>query len=952
MCLVVVWCGVVGCMVKGEESGVDKRELLISKWFPITEVSVESLRERSVGRNPPLNRIHVWFARRPHTTSRAAILGSLLPKETTKKDFLRLLGIPPEVDVQKAQDRIAQAKASGIRIQNPFTWKRAYKHIPSKTEMSTMHSLFQKHWTERYPLVVDPMAGGGTIPFEAMRLGLPVVAGDLNPVAFLCLKGSLEYPAQFGKSLLPAVQTFCNEAHKAARVELEEIFPQQLGENVYAYLWARTLRCSSCGLIVPLSPNWWIVRASTDEKSIAVKVVVPNSGDKCSFEIVKNPILLGFDPYKGTVKGGRAECPRCHTVIDGDEVKREAQNARMGHQLYCVCVKNRGVGKTRPGWDFRAPTKEEYEAVEKAEKRLEEKLSSWEDKNWVPYEEYVKGFSDRCSVYGVRKWSDLFNPRQLLTHLTYLEKFLQAKERLFEGKQRDSREWNFAAAVATYGAIVFDTCIDYNCLISLWDATRNKVAHMMSLQAFPFKWSYAEWNQVVSKGGYDWALSKVLASLKEIIELLPKNVGLPTVYCETATKIPLKDKNAPCIVVDPPYAANVMYAEISDFFYVWLKRLLGDVFPEAFKATLTEKEEEAVANPVRFKDMGRSAKKLAQEDYRTKMEACFREMHRILQDDGVMTVMFTHRTAEAWSSLAAALMNADFTFISSWPVHTEPPDKYAKHGKGVLKVTVLLTCRKRKANHPGIWEHIVEELRDLAKQKIEEFSKLGIEEPDLRVSVYGPVLGRFADYYPVKTATGKEINPLEALDLVTDVLNEKFLQEAGIKTADKETAAYINLLATFPYAETEYEEARLATVFGGLVTLDTLDIKGTYGLVQKKGKKIKMLSARDRLATGIIDLYNPKTLKTMIDNVHAAIILYERGGLIQIKPFLKQKSLDISGSPFPTVLQAYARYSAATYNESFRKDAAMAKALLAALGHSINFAPRKEERLDHYLRES
>jgi len=440
--------------------------------------------------------------------------------------------------------------------------------------------------------------------------------------------------------------------------------------------------------------------------------------------------------------------------------------------------------------------------------------------------------------------------------------------------------------------------------------------------------------------------------LGEIIKLLPESAGTPTVYCETATKIPLEDKSVPCIVVDPPYAANVMYAEVSDFFYVWLKRLLGDIFPEAFKTTLTEKEEEAVANPVRFKGRGRSAKKLAQEDYKTKMEACFREMYRILQDDGVMTVMFTHRTAEAWSSLATALMNADFTFISSWPVHTEPPGKYAKRGKGVLKVTILLTCRKRKANHPGIWEHIIEELRDVAKQKIEEFSKIGIEEPDLKVSVYGPVLGKFADYYPVRTATGKEIDPLDALDLVTDVLNEKFLQEAGIQNADKETAAYINLLATFPHTETEYEEARLATVFGGLVTLDTLDVKGTYGLVEKRGKKIKILSARERLANGTLDPHDPKNLKTMIDHVQAAILLYERGGLIAVKQFLRDKNLDLAGSPFPTVLQAYARYSAATYDENFRKDAAMAKALLAALGQTIEFAPRKEERLDHYLRES
>jgi len=866
---------------------------------------------------------------------------------------LKILGVPEKANLREAQDKILRAKVAGLKLStNPFWWNRAFKYTPTSEDLNWLRNELEKLRPFEEYVIVDPMAGGGSIPFEAMRLGLPVIAGDLNPVAFICLKGTLEYPAKFGKKLIPSVERFCKEVHEAAKAELKEFFPKRPGEMVYAYLWARTVKCSSCGLVIPLSPNWWIIKSKNDEENIAAKLVVPAQGDECSFEIVKNPLSHGLDPSKGTVKGGRVECPRCHTVINGDEVKREAQNGRMGHQLYCVCVKNKGFGKKRAAWDFRAPTKEDYKAVEKAKMKLKEKLTTWKAQNLVPTENFPETANDTRPIqYGMSRWCDLFNPRQLLTHLTYLEKFLEAKERLLAGKKPGSKEWDFAVAVIIYGAMVFDRCIDNNCLLSIWNVNRTAIAHAMGLQAFPFKWSYAEWNQLVPKGGYEWALSKVLDALKEIIELLPEDPPKPIIFCGTATNIPLEDKSVPCIVVDPPYAANVMYSEVSDFFYVWLKRLIGDLFPEAFKTTLTEKEEEAVANPARFKGMGKSAKKLALEDYKTKMEACFREMHRILKDDGVMTVMFTHRTAEAWSILATALMNAGFTFISSWPVRTEPPDKYGKQGKGVLKVTVLLTCRKRKTNHPGIWEHIIDELREVAKQKIEEFSKLGIDGPDLKVSVYGPVLGRFADYYPVKTATGREIDPLEALDLVTDVLNERFLQEAGIENVDKETAAYLNLLATFPNAQTEYEEARLATVFGGLVTLDTLDVKGQYGLIEKKGKNIQILSARERLANGIIDPYNPKTLKTMIDNVHAAILLYERGGLIQVKQLLKEKNLDIAGSTFPTVLQAYARYAQNSPNENFKKDAAMAKALLTSLGHTINLAPKKGERLDHYFQD-
>lgn len=164
-------------MVEGEG-----RELLISKWFPITEVSVESVRERSTGHNPPTSRIHVWFARRPHATSRAAVLGSLLPAEAKKEDVLRLLGIPIGVDVRRAEEEIMKAKAAGKRLSyNPFSWEKSFKHTPSGTELSRFHDMLREFWGVERPLVVDPMAGGGSIPFEAMRFGFACCCWRLEP---------------------------------------------------------------------------------------------------------------------------------------------------------------------------------------------------------------------------------------------------------------------------------------------------------------------------------------------------------------------------------------------------------------------------------------------------------------------------------------------------------------------------------------------------------------------------------------------------------------------------------------------------------------------------------------------------------------------------------------------------------------------------------------------------
>ena len=420
------------------------RRVIIDEWFPIMEVSVESIRERSASSAlPPLYFLHVWFARRPLVASRAAVLAGLLPPDFDKRELLKLLGIPPDKDVKAAAERLARAKASGERLrENPFTWPRAYTQTPSKEALEKLREIFRSYWGKDAPVLLDPMAGGGSIPFEALRLGLPVIAGELNPVAYVILKATLEYPLRFRERLIEAVRDFCMRVHEEAKKELEEFFPKKEGELVYAYLWARTIRCPTCGLYIPMSPNWWIVRSKTDAKNIAVKPIPPprGEGDYCSFEIIHAPKMHGFDPDEGTDIGKEARCPRCGTIIDGETVKREAQNGRMGHQLYVVATKTLTSG--RSSWKFRVPTKKELEAVKNAEKRLGEKLSYWMDKRLPPFENFPVDAADTRPIqYGMSRWMDLFNPRQLLTHLTYLEKIIQAKEELLsKAKTEEEKE--------------------------------------------------------------------------------------------------------------------------------------------------------------------------------------------------------------------------------------------------------------------------------------------------------------------------------------------------------------------------------------------------------------------------------------------------------------------------------------------------------------------------------
>ncbi|MEM2614126.1 MAG: hypothetical protein QXO15_07885, partial [Nitrososphaerota archaeon] len=493
-------------------------------------------------------------------------------------------------------------------------------------------------------------------------------------------------------------------------------------------------------------------------------------------------------------------------------------------------------------------------------------------------------------------------------------------------------------------ALVFDTCISYDCLLSRWDVTRKKVTNMMELQGFPFKSSYAEWDH--SKMLWTWTLEKVLDALNDIIKLLPKNTGKVMVYCGDAAAIPLPDGNVDCIVVDPPYFENVMYSEVSDFFYVWLKRLIGDLYPEAFQYELTPKEEEAVANPARFKGL-KNSKQLAAQHYESKIEACFREMKRVLRDDGVLTVMFTHRKAEAWASLAKALINAGFTFRASWPVATEPGQKFGKRNKGILKYTVLLRCEERKEEKKGLWEEVKEELIREADTKVRNHSKLGITGPDLIVSVYGPVLGKFADYSIIKDASGKIKSPDDALTIVAEAVN-RFLTE-DIQNADLETLAYLNLLKSFPSLIVEYDLARLATVFGGNISLDTLMTKGGRGLVEKKGENVKILLSKDRLSGGYLIPTKPDTLRTLIDVVHACLIEYERTGLTSVKKLLSDTGRDHKDAGVISVLKAIAQLG---YNgngaRELLNEAKIASTLLEALGYQPQTYLKKGEKLDDY----
>jgi adenine-specific DNA methylase len=734
---------------------------LIEEWLPIAEIGIESLRERTpMTPFPAPNRLHVWFARRPLVASRAAILGSLLPADADREKFLWTLGI--HGDPTEAKKALARAAATGIRVDNPYGYDRAFGYTPTDDDLASLVA----------SSVLDPTAGGGSVPFEAVRLGRTTIANDLNPVASLLLKATVEHPLNLGRSLERRFSQLASTFRSRVESPIGSLFPKSADGEDATYLWARTVTCPYCEGLVPLSPNWRL-----DGEGAGVRLVP--EGRRIRFEIVHK----ASEHSQGTVKDGTGKCPfpDCGREIPGDDIKRQAQAGRMGHQLYCVVYKKEVVvGKLKNGKPkikvvrgFRAPRPEDdVDAL--VQQRLAEKIPLWQARNIVPDEQIPEGLKTMEPMrFGAQKWVDVFNARQLYGHCTSVEVFQDMVEELKAANGGQFSELDRAAMV--YIALALDKVAYYNAIGCHWDPSTGRVRSYFDRHDFSFKWSYAEMAPTITGLGYDWALEQTGKALGELIELLghapetssnghlfahpPRRQPEVKILCESADALSLADASVDCIVMDPPYYDNVMYAELADFFYVWLKRTAGLLYPELFTAHLTDKDREAVANPAKFQGQ-KGAKKLAHVDYQRRMARIFAEMRRVLKPGGVMAVMFTHKAKHAWDALATGLIEAGFVITASWPVHTEAEGSLHIREKSAAKSTIFLVCRLREdAPARGgeiFWEDVEPEVRNVVREKVREFQEAGLAGIDLYLACFGPALEIFSRNWPLTRGTARQ----------------------------------------------------------------------------------------------------------------------------------------------------------------------------------------------------
>lgn len=901
-------------------------DVLIEKWFPLDIIGAESMRDASAAQKPPLNRLHVWWARRPLTTSRASILASVLPvwqpdwpshlkKKFPTEDayhqwFLKLCGIFG--DPVAGRKLLALARSQGKLIPNPYDSPRAFTVSPDSGCLDDMKALLAYAWGTDQLSVLDPFAGGGSIPFEALRYGFTTFANELNPVASVILKATLDYPFRFGPSLTKDIEHYggiltqrVQERLKPFYRDLDSDYPNAIGA---AYIWARTVACPYTGKPIPLSPNWWLQKG---DKPVAVLPVFDDNAKKAAFRIVTGAEQCRkARPDDGTVKRGNAISPWAHNQpVDGDYIKAEAQAGRMWQQLYALAVKRPG------GFTFVAPTEEDEQAIAAAEAELAKRLPDWEAQGLVPSDVIPDGNkTSEPRRYGMKLWSEMFSPRQLLAMCTLLETLLDIRKQVF--KELDEER---ARAVVTYLGIPLDKAADYDSRMVRWHTGRSVVAGTFDRHDFSFKWSHAEFD--ASRNLVPWVLDQVVDAYSGIAKLARGNgggltdetQGVPVeVWRGSAANLEhCADGSIQHINADPPYYDNVMYAECSDFFYVWMKRSLGDIYPEFFTDELTNKDDEAVANVARFADMGRKKKDLAKADYERKMAGAFREMHRVLADDGVLTVMFTHKKVEAWDTLATSLIGAEFTIKSSWPVHTESEHSLHQAKKNAAASTILLTCRKREtAGEPVWWDDLKGQVRRVAREKAAEFERQGITGVDLYISTFGPVLSILSENWPVLTSevderTGEPLTlrPEIALDLAREEVIE--LRKQGLLLGrtvqfDHYTDWYLMAWDAFKAEEFPADEARKLAIALGL-DLEK-DVIATKRLLSKKASTVVLRQPKDRRKKGMVD-EDRTSFDCWIDAVHTAMMLYDEDGSKACETFLKKTGLMTDGT-FKACIQA------------------------------------------------
>jgi putative DNA methylase len=716
------------------------RRLIETDEMPIGVISAHSRKDQNV-RKGHLHTLHVWWATRPLAACRAVLMATLLPDPAD----------PNCPEAFRREAREALRPFTGRDLSDPLALRKAlldfiahfaaWENSANRIFVETARWLVAAAHPDGPPLVVDPFAGIGSIPFEALRIGADAFAADLNPVAVLLNKVALEYLPTYGLRLAEAVRKWGEWVRARAIEELRPFYPLEPdGSEPLAYLWARTIRCEGpgCGAEVPLVGLLWLSRK---EKH---RVALRYRGDRARKEVV----FEIFEPKSESevqppiVKRFSATCPVCGYTTPYARVREQLRARRGGTRdarLIAVITLRRDGSR-----GFRLAAEQDVAIARRAagelarrEREHQGPLPLVPDEPLPP--EGSLGF--RVNLYGMETWGDLFTPRQALALSTFVRLVREAHQEVL----RETGDAGFARAVATCLAVAVSNLVPMLNADAYYGQDHMRTVFQGS--GLPMRPDFAEANPLMPKlvGGFEYALDQVA----QVLEREGGQGFRPgTVRQGSATAIPLPDGSAAYVVTDPPYYDAIAYADLSSFCYVWLKRMLGDLYPDLFRFPLPDKTEECITDPP----------EKSREFFETTMERALAECRRVLRPDGVAVVLFAHKGTAGWEAMLNALIRAGWTVTNSWPIETERGARMRAKNSAVLASSVFLVCRPRLENAGvGDWRRVLEEMHRKVAAWLPRLEKEGIHGADAIFACIGPALEVYSRYEQVETAGGQVI---------------------------------------------------------------------------------------------------------------------------------------------------------------------------------------------------
>lgn len=731
----------------------------------------------------------------------------------------------------------------------------------------------------KMPKVFDPFAGGGAIPLEAARLGCKTYGNDINPVAHIIQKGSLEFPQKYGKPITytnsefiklyggETLKTIPNEwkthaggAATGVRIpnrlsfdvefyakkllaetekEIGHLYPaDEKGNKPIAYYWARVATCNnpSCKTEVPLLKGFYL--ANTKTKQVYLQPII--KGTQIDFEIKQRKCL-----EEGWNNRGNLKCPVCKSITDVKQIKTQNIEGGLGERLLAVIID--GIN----GKEYRLPTQTEIAVLsdvpptERPTEKMQRNSAGGDTFSW-----------------GITEWGQMFSSRQLFSLQTLVNKL-----NLFKPEIQADLGVGYSKALMTYLGIWLDRISIANTNLGRWHIGRETLEHPFSKQAIPMMFDYPESNMFCgSTGSAENQLSWITRYIESEAEV---PFGSIMQNASSGEKAQFGEKYLTAVVTDPPYYDAIAYADLSDFFYVWLKRTLGDIYPLNFATPQTPKSEECTALTHHHE-----TKEKAKQHFEIKLTQIFDAIEH--QTSDIVSVMFAHQTTEAWTTLCNSILGAGMNITGSWPVDTEMANRSLGLAGSVLASSVTVSARPSQRIGYGTYKEVKKAIEKTVAKEVEELYRLGFRGADLLTACFGKAVSEFGRYEKVEKADGSEVTVAELLEMARESAFNALLKGFD---GDDFSKFYIAWLQLYGFAESDFDDAAKLSRVGLSINVQALF---TDHILIKNGNKQALGNYKERLAAS--KNLGDKSGSHLIDQVHRAMHLYQgsnRGNLLE-----------------------------------------------------------------------